>query len=155
MVNEEEESRYGRGAFPNYYGLPLASLPNTFAEFEKTGRPTVSQLKSPGIVHEWTLKPGKRLFWRFFSLDVAKTNPLDHHPLVKKFGRKWRETICAGKDSPYGQFKDGLVGHAALPTTIADSVLAVGFSVASFWYPLAIYLGLLLAKTGLKVYCEP
>jgi len=66
---------------------------------------------------------------------------------------KFKDTIC-GKDGPYEQFTKGLVGQAALPSSIASSILAAGFSVETVWYPLAVYLSLLLVKTGLKTYCE-
>ena len=62
-----------------------------------------------------------------------------------------------GKDGPYEQFcnpDNKLVGQAQLPMTIAGSILTSGFSPATFWYPLAVYVGLLLSKTLLKTYCK-
>ena len=93
----------------------------------------MSSLISPAIVHEWTFKPGKRL--------------------LVKFGVKFKDTIC-GADGPYEQFTNGLIGQAALPATIAAKILTVGFSAATFWYPLAVYVSVLLVKAGLKTYCE-
>ena len=52
------------------------------------------------------------------------------------------------------KFEKDLLGQADLPVTIASCILAAGISVATFWYPLAIYFGLLLVRTGLKTYCE-
>lgn len=111
----------------------LAQLPKGMAASAVQGSPAIKQLGQPRIVHEWTLKPGKRLY--------------------DKFSSKFKETIC-GKDGPYEQFTKGLFGQAQLPTTIATAILTVGFSAATFWYPLAVYITILLLKTGLKTYCE-
>lgn len=138
LVHTEESRQYGGNAFPDYGGLPVEGLPEELASAAAMGHPTVTPLGERDIVHEWTFKPGKRLFVRF----------------LQKFGRKFNETIC-GKDGPYEQFDEGLLGQAALPATIVSSILAIGFSTATFWYPLAVYLSILLVKTGLKTYCEP
>jgi len=133
LVHSEDGKRYGGGAFPDYKGLPVTDLPEGLAAAADAGRLQIALLGDRAIVHEWTFKPGKRLFVKFCS--------------------KFKETIC-GKDGPYEQFTNGLVGQAALPTTIASSVLMAGFSAATFWYPLGVYLSILLVKTGLKTYCE-
>jgi hypothetical protein len=137
MVNTEDRARYGSGAFPEYDGHPVSLLPKGLAAAADSGKPTVTPLADPRIVHEWTSKPGKKLFDRF----------------LQKFGRKLKETIC-GKDGPYEQFNKGLLGQTALPTSIASTILTAGFSAATFWYPLAVYLSILLVKAGLKTYCE-
>jgi len=134
LVNIEERRIHGDKAFPDYAGLPVADLPAQLASAAAIGRPTVAPLGSRDIVHEWTFKPGKRLF--------------------VKFGTEFKETIC-GQDGPYEQFNNGLLGQATLPRTIAITILAAGFSPATFWYPLAVYISILLVKTGLKTYCEP
>lgn len=131
-VNQEET--YGAGSFPQYSGLPVHQLPDTFVGFAELGHPNVDELGDADIVHEWTFKPGKRLFL--------------------KFGTKFKETVC-GKDGPYEQFERGLLNQASLPVTIAATVLKAGFSAATFWYPLGVYVGILLVKAGLKTYCEP
>jgi hypothetical protein len=132
-VNTEERRQYGAQAFPNYEGLPADDLPEQLASAAALGQPTVAPLGERDIVHEWTFKPGKRL--------------------LIKFGAKFKETIC-GKDGPYEQFNKDLLGQAALPSTIASAILIAGFSPATFWYPLAVYVSILLVKTGLKTYCE-
>lgn len=134
LVHTEERRIHGDKAFPNYVGLPVDDLPAQLAFAAARGMPTVAPLGNRDIVHEWTLKPGKRLFI--------------------KFGTKFKETIC-GQDGPYEQFNNGLLGQAALPRTITVTILAAGFSPATFWYPLAVYISILLVKTGLKTYCEP
>lgn len=90
-------------------------------------------LTNPGIHHEYFNIPGKKLF--------------------KRFAEKFKETICE-KDGPRDKFK-AAIKKAELPTTIATAILASGFSLAAFGYPIAIYLGLLIARTGLDVYCAP
>ena len=133
LVHSDESTRYGAGAFPHYEGLPAYTLPEGLASAAAAGDFMIAALGDPGIVHEWTFKAGKRLF--------------------VKFCMKFKDTIC-GKDGPYEQFTKGLVGQAALPSSIASSILAASFSVETVWYPLAVCLSLLLVKTGLKTYCE-
>ena len=95
---------------------------------------TIASIPSNELINEWTVLPGKEFFERF------KT--------------QWKITIC-GKDGPYYKFKNGLVGQAELPVTLAATVLVTGFGASAFWYPLAIYIALLMIKTGLATYCGP
>ena len=135
VVNTEEHREHGDRAFPNYEGLGVDNLPRQLASAAALGEPIVTPLGDREIVHEWTFKPGKRLFVRF--------------------GAKFKKNIC-GKDGPYKQFKKkGLLEQANLPMAIATTILNVGFSPATFWYPLAVYMSILLVKTGLDFYCEP
>jgi hypothetical protein len=142
LVSAEESNQFGGKAFPDYDGLPeaeVSALPTGLASEAAMGQPRVEPLGDRDVVvHEWTSKPGKRLFITF----------------LQKFGRAFKETIC-GEDGPYEQFNEGLIGQAALPATIASAILTAGLSTDTFWYPLAVYLSILLIKTGLKVYCEP
>jgi hypothetical protein len=148
LVHAEEASVHGGGrAFPNFAGLPTEGLPTGLASAAALGRPTVAPLADPGIVHEWTFKPGKRLFVRLLHPDAGGA-------AVGKFGRELKETVC-GKDGPYQLLKRNLLGQAALPAMIAGNILAVGFAAATFWQPLAVYLAILLVKTGLSTYCGP
>lgn len=133
-VSKEERKLHGDHAFPDYKGLDLKFFPKQLASEAAMGSMTLKPLGDRNIVHEWTFKPGKRLFI--------------------KFSVKFRDTIC-GADGPYEKFENGLIGQADLPKSIAATVLLAGFSAATFWYPLAIYLSILLVKTGLKTYCEP
>jgi hypothetical protein len=134
LVHAEESKLFGDKAFPTYEGLPRDILPVGLAAAAAQSRFDISPLLAPAIVHEWTLKPGKRLF--------------------TKFAAKFKETIC-GVDGPYEQSKKKLFNQAALPTIIVSTVLAAGFSAATFWTPLGVYFAILLVKTGLKTYCEP
>jgi len=70
-----------------------------------------------------------------------------------KFGSKCKETVC-GKDGPYEQFNNGLLGQKALPGAIVGAILVSGFTPVTFWVPLSVYISLLLLKVGLKTYCE-
>jgi len=49
---------------------------------------TLKPLEDKNIVHEWTFKPGERLFI--------------------KFSLKFRDTICRA-DGPYEKFENGLI----------------------------------------------
>jgi hypothetical protein len=140
LVTAEEERDFKDGAFPIYKAHKGAELlPQGLAAAAAEGRPTVTVdlLCSRDILHEWTLKPGTKLFKRF----------------REKFGPKFKEVVC-GKDGFYEQLNKGLLGQDKLPAAIAARVLVIGFTPATFWYPLALYIGLLLVKTGLKPYCE-
>lgn len=129
---EEIKSSFGHDS-PFFVSPKETNLPDELAKAAAGGHPTVTQLGNPAIIHEWTVGPGKRFF--------------------EKFAVKFKDTIC-GKDGPHEQFNKGLLGQAELPTTIVSAILAAGFSVATFWYPLAVYVGLLIVKAGLKTYCE-
>jgi hypothetical protein len=74
--------------------------------------------------------------------------------LFEKFASEFRKVVCCGPDSPYEQLRNGLVSQANLPNTIAASILVAGFSASTFWVPLALYISLLIIKTGLNIYCE-
>jgi len=132
-INRERDF-WGAMNSPLYQPLSVSGLPHGFSQGTMLGSPDLGPLHNPAIHHEWTSIPGR--------------------DLLEKFGRKFKEVIC-GKDGPYEKFNNGLVGQADLPITIASSILTAGLSTAAFWYPLAVYLGLLLVKTGLKTYCEP
>lgn len=127
----EEKRRFEDSPF--FAPLKETGLPTGIAEAAASGAPDLRPLSDPSIVHEWTFGPGEQL--------------------LRKFGEKLKDTIC-GKDGPYRKFKKGLLGQADLPATIVSTILAAGFSAATFWYPLAVYVGLLLIKVGLKTYCE-
>ncbi len=137
-VSAEERQRYGAKAFPYDdpkfpYKTELSKFPSDLAVKAASGKPTVEPLGHANICHEWTVKVGKKL--------------------LLKFSEKFKSVIC-GKDGPYEQFEKGLLNQATLPTTIVASILTAGFSTATFWCPLAVYIALLLVKTGLKTYCE-
>jgi len=134
QVHREDSKLYGDGAFPDYINLPTETLPDTLSGIAERGYQDFSVLGDTAIVHEWTFKPGKKIF--------------------NKFAEKFKETVC-GHDGPYEAFNNGLVGQKALPGTIAASILTTGFAAATFWYPLAVYIALLITKAGLKTYCEP
>lgn len=137
-VKNEERKLYPPTAFPyNHIDFPepdnLLQLSSDIAVSADIGQPSIEQLNQSTIVHEWTVKPGKRIFI--------------------KFAEKFKDTIC-GKDGPYEQFEKGLLGKASLPAAIVSAILTVGFSFTTFWLPLLVYIALLLIKTGLKTYCE-
>ncbi|OGO18555.1 MAG: hypothetical protein A2Z15_08915 [Chloroflexi bacterium RBG_16_50_11] len=137
-VSGEERLRYGSGAFPyndSYFThkIELSSFPTDLAKKAAEGNPNIESLGNANIRHEWTVKVGKKLFL--------------------KFGEKFKSVIC-GKDGPHEQLENKLLNQATLPAAIVSAILTNGFSTATFWYPLAVYIALLLVKTGLKTYCE-
>jgi hypothetical protein len=116
-----------------FLSLQEAGLPRGFAAAFVAGQADLSALSDQAIVHEWTKFPGR--------------------DLLSKFCVKFRETLC-GKDGPYEKLEENLLGQADLPVTIATTIRTAGLSAATFWYPLAVYVGLLLSKATLKAYCE-
>ncbi|MBI5646921.1 MAG: hypothetical protein HY962_08300 [Ignavibacteriae bacterium] len=73
---------------------------------------------------------------------------------LKKFKKRLKSIICDEKIGPYGQLKNSVIGKAAVPTTIATTILTSGFTAANVWYPLAVYVALLIAQAGLDAYCD-
>lgn len=127
---EEDQLR-----FPNttMFGKePPQPIPEGFAQSAALGELTLAGLDDPGIIHEWTSKPGKRIY--------------------KKFGEKFRDTIC-GADGPYEQL-EGKIGPVVAPGLIVQSVITSGLSVATFLIPLLVLFAVILVKTGLKTFCE-
>jgi hypothetical protein len=97
------------------------------------GERDLSRLRSPEIQHEWTIYPARKF--------------------LKKFNAKLKKNIC-GRNGVYGQFKKNMLGQADLPTAIAATIVTGHFSPESVWFPLAAYVGILIAKSGLDTYCE-
>ena len=112
---------------------PPKRVPEGYAQAAASGAPTLAGLDDPAIIHEWTSKPGKRMF--------------------KRFGEKFYVTIC-GANGPYEQL-EGKVAPVLGPSAIVASVTASGLSVATFLIPLLVLFAVILVKTGLKTYCEP
>jgi hypothetical protein len=138
-IKAQEQRRYGPVAFPYDdpafpYKGELEKFPQGLAARAAAGEPTVNGLGEPRIVHEWTVKAGKRLFL--------------------KFGEKFKVVIC-GENGPYELFEKDLLKQSELPVAIVAQILVAGLSTATLWYPLAVYIGLLIVRTGLKTYCEP
>lgn len=92
----------------------------------------LSTLASKAIITKATLRTGKRLY--------------------RLFSAKLRANIC-GDGGVYKEFRTGRL-KPSLPVAVVNAVLLGGFSESTFWYPLAIYLGLLIAKSGLEAFCE-
>ena len=69
-VSREEHRLYGEGGFPRYGGRiapAAAELPQGLARSAASNGFSFDPLLDPAIVHEWTFKPGKRLFERWFA----------------------------------------------------------------------------------------
>jgi len=138
-VAAEDEKLHPSCAFP--YTDPNSPLNNMWLKLPTgmtadaaTGRPNIKQLGQKDIVHEWTIKPGKRL--------------------SDKFGAEFKEVICEGKDSPYGKYVEKkFLTQADLCNDIAIKILKTYFSAHPVWYGLAVYITEIIIKTPLKKYC--
>lgn len=110
------------------------SVPTGFAKAARSDSVDFSAILTPKVIHKAATSTGRKF--------------------LKKFMRNFKKVICEGSDSPYEKFKNSQVKQAALPTTIATTILTTSFSVDTFWYPLAVYLGLLITRAGLDTYCD-
>jgi len=135
-VNAEEGARFRSPALLNHKGPPMKNGSIQLSSAAALGQSTVAALGGPDIIHEWTFKPGKKLFVRF----------------LQKSGARIIQTVFC-RDGPYEQFNKGMLDQNALSVTIAGIILAKSFSPQIFWYALAVYLSLLLIKTSARAFC--
>lgn len=129
--SNEETASYGGSEYFRPAGE--TGIPSGFAQEAVSAIFELENLRGPSIIHEWTSIPGQRI--------------------LRLFAAEFKNVIC-GPGGPYEQFNNNLLGQASLPATIASSILVAGFSVATFWYPIAVYIGLLITKAGLATYCK-
>ncbi len=110
------------------------ALPSGVAkDADRKGRADVGPLLDKGIVKKATLSVGRKF--------------------LARFSKRLKSNIC-GPQGLYLALRKGQLAQAAVPTTLATTVLTAGFSAATLWYPLAVYLSLLILRTGLDVYCQ-
>ncbi|MGE0667851.1 MAG: hypothetical protein AB7O49_14950 [Sphingomonadales bacterium] len=74
--------------------------------------------------------------------------------LFLKFADTFQGVIC-GTGGPYELFEKNLLKQRDLPVAMAGAGLTDGISVSTLWAPLAVYVALLVLKTGLRAYCVP
>ncbi len=110
------------------------SGPRGMAEEASRGRVDLSPLLTKKVVSKPATSAGRKFF--------------------NKFKKKLKVLICDEENGPYGQLRKGLISQAAVPTTIATTILSSGFSAHTVWYPLTIYVALLVAQAGLDAYCD-
>lgn len=139
-VAAEDQKLYPYAAFPYtdqdspMYNL-WQQLPKGMAVAAAAGRPSIKQLGKLDIVHEWTVKPGKRL--------------------AQKFGDECKEPICKGKGSPYNKYiEKKLRTQEDLRNDIAITILKTIFSAHPVWWGLAVQITAIIIKTPLRKYCE-
>jgi hypothetical protein len=139
-VEDEERPRYGAGAFPyeDPYLTPfkdsLGEFPTGLAEAAANGSPSVTGLEDPKIRHEWTVKPGKRLY----------------NAIIRNLGDELKQLIC-GKAGPIELAAGALLG------AVVEAVAKVFFDHASagtFWYPLVCYVAVLVCQPSLEKFCK-
>ena len=118
--------------FPEYKGLDTSDLPRNISENAAQGQLDMSPVLKPGVIHEWTVIPGERLFRRLSS---------DLH-----------ETIC-GPNGPYKTLKSTTFNRT-IASSVAVAVAGAITAGSTLGYPLAVYAGILLSRFGLKQYCE-
>jgi hypothetical protein len=144
-VNAEDEIEFGKRAFPTYEfdqgsepheWEAVRTLPSNLTAQAAVGDPTLAPLFDPSVslVHEWTVGPGQKLKSKLLS--------------------KCRDVVC-GPGGPYRTLETEQPGKQ-IPVRVTEAILAAGMiTTGNFWYPLAVYLGILVTRIGLKTYCEP
>jgi len=138
-VAKEESVLYGSQAFPLYQGLPVAALPTGMAERAASGKPDLSPLAKREIVHEWTCKPGIKLFME----------------ITRRLRRRTtlRADIC-GAGGLKERVKAGALTKSTLVHSLSVAVLkATGFD--PLWAPLVVMFSETLIRKGLDFYCHP
>src|SRR5580692_10823605 len=119
LVQAKDATDIGKSdeTFPEYVGYEaeLKLLPMGLAAAAAQGQPTIAELGSEVLVHEWTIYPGYKLFVKF----------------CEKLGSKFKEVVC-GKDGFYEQLNKGLLGQDKLPAAIAGQILTIGFATTTF-----------------------
>jgi hypothetical protein len=128
-----KEDRKGWVGSPFFEPPEKCRLPTDIATNAAQGKFDLKPLIDIAIVHEWTVMPGRKI--------------------LECYQKELKDSIC-GATGPYEQFRSGLIGQAQLPAAIATTVLTAGVSVATLWYPLAVYLALLFIRAGLGTYCN-
>ncbi|QKS28228.1 MAG: hypothetical protein HT579_04330 [Candidatus Accumulibacter similis] len=141
LVCRKDLPTYGRAAFPEYQGLPHEMLPPALVSLAVeavSGKPSLRGLGDPDLVHEWTIKPGIRLFKEF--LERLRSSPAT----VKAF--------CA----PGGVadlLRDGKMGESQVIAAVAQSMLLI-LAPGAFWIPIAVVASTILVKRGLSLLCD-
>jgi hypothetical protein len=144
-VEAMEKSRWGASAYPyrqpNFpYTAELALFPTNLAQAALSEQLNLTILDDPVLLHEWTLKAGIRLYNQILTRIDAKT----------------RQIICSD-DGPYGYVKDKKPLHDVYDALI-PLVLTAAFSdnpdTQAVLIPVGVCAGVILAKKGLRSYCE-
>lgn len=140
LVSEKDKPRYGPAAFPEYRGYPHEVLPPTLASLAAeaaSGQPSLRGLGDPDLVHEWTTKPGMRVFKDLVARLQSRS------AAVKRF--------CA----PGGVaelLKEGKMGEGQAIAAVAQSILLF-LAPGAFWIPPAVVASTVLVKRGFSLLC--
>jgi hypothetical protein len=110
-----------------------STLPTGFAKQARRGKASVDSLLDSAIDKPWTITLGQE-FWH-------------------EFANRLKANIC-GPHGLYAAVKKGQESKVAAPVALITAVLEGSHSYSTLWYPLAVYVGLLIVRTGLDVYCE-
>lgn len=149
QVEQMEKRRWGNSAYPYQQpGFPftaeLARFPTHLAQASLSQQLDLTILDDPDLLHEWTLKAGRRLFEQY----LARLKPAV------------RQAICH-VDGPYGYVKDKKPVHDVLDATvpiILSALLTQGGGeplAEALLAPVAVCVAVILVKKGLRAYCEP
>lgn len=138
QVNRADAS-YGDQAFPHYGGplQPLAdALPGQLATAAAAGHPQLQALGDRAIVHEWTFKPGRKLFLTCLEL----------------WGPAIHDALCHEKALHHRPAGPSAARVHRVSQTASLILTALNFD-DPFWYPLVVYLSFLLVEKGLAAWC--
>lgn len=133
VIAEEQKKKSPRDHRLTYIDPLAPPIPLDIVASIVSGERDVSSLKDSRIRHEWTVEPARKF--------------------LKRFSKELKRNICL-EEGIYGKFKKYDINKIDLPTIIASSILTWSFAPAAFWCPIAAYVGLLIARTGLNTFCN-
>jgi hypothetical protein len=137
-VKKIEQELHPNSSFPydqeNFIFKEHVSNFPKVAKKASLGKPTLKEFGTPDIIHEWTVKPGKRILIKF----------------LKKFAKNLKKEICGNEKYINLLGKD----ETKLVTQVASAIITLSLSSISFWLPFVALIAIILVRAGLKTLCE-
>jgi len=132
QLEAEEMGTFDDGAFPYYEAHDTGHLPSGLAAAAAAGKFSYAPLLDDAIDHGWTHHPGEMLQIRYLVR-------LGSHFEDEVAGP---DGLCESLERGGGEVKE----RAAVLT--AKALETIGLAGEPFWYPLGVYVGVLLAREG-------
>jgi hypothetical protein len=143
QVHEEDVKRYHANAFPydNEKEFPypneLKTINSFLNENLSSEQPSLEILKHPEIRHEWTVKPGKKLFQKF----------------LKATNRKLKKIICEKDSGLLNKVKNGGDEKDVIKEVLLVALPLLGIPWGKF-LSIGVLLSTILVTRGLNLYCK-
>lgn len=138
QLEAEEIGSFGDAAFPSYSAQDTDHLPTGLAAAAAAGDFNFAPLLDKAIDHGWTAHPGDMLQRRYLA----------------RLGTKMEAEIC-GAGGLFEASQKGAADGNALDRQLTAAILKhAQLEGEVFWYPLAVCVGVTLARSGLATYCK-